>query len=151
MIRIMNALKTLRRSIFLISLPFGILHFVLPIYGKEIGADAIQIGEEIACRYLAGKGFKILATNFYCRAGELDIVARDHDSLAFVEVKSRRGSAGMEQALGPRKIRSLKTAARVYLQQALLDREDYRFMIIYVHLPEDPDDQALVECIDDPF
>ena len=37
-------LGTLRRAIFLISLPFGILSFVLPIYGKEIGADAVQIG-----------------------------------------------------------------------------------------------------------
>jgi MFS family permease len=34
----------LQRSIFLISLPFGILDFVLPIYGKRIGADALQIG-----------------------------------------------------------------------------------------------------------
>ena len=39
-----NTLYTLRRAIFMISLPFGILSFVLPIYGKEIGADAVQIG-----------------------------------------------------------------------------------------------------------
>jgi MFS family permease len=39
-----GVLRTLRRVIFLVSLPFGILHFVLPIYGKEIGADAVQIG-----------------------------------------------------------------------------------------------------------
>lgn len=32
------------RAIFLISLPFGILDFVLPIYGKRLGADAVQIG-----------------------------------------------------------------------------------------------------------
>ena len=37
-------LRNLRRTIFLISLPFGILYFALPIYGQEIGADAIQIG-----------------------------------------------------------------------------------------------------------
>ena len=40
----MSTLNTLRRTVFLVSLPFGILHFVLPIYGKEIGADAVQIG-----------------------------------------------------------------------------------------------------------
>lgn len=39
-----STLGTLTRAILLISLPFGILHFVLPIYGKEIGADAVQIG-----------------------------------------------------------------------------------------------------------
>ena len=39
-----EALPTIRKSIFWISLPFGILGFVLPIYGKEIGAGALQIG-----------------------------------------------------------------------------------------------------------
>jgi MFS family permease len=39
-----NPLTTLRRAILYISLPLGILHFVLPIYGKQIGADAVQIG-----------------------------------------------------------------------------------------------------------
>jgi len=110
-----------------------------------------RIGEEIACSYLAGKGFNILATNFYCRTGELDIVARDHESLVFVEVKCRRGGGGMEQALGPLKIKSLKCSARVYLQRAFLDQENYRFMIIYVHLPQDSESPAVVECIDDAF
>jgi DHA1 family multidrug resistance protein-like MFS transporter len=39
-----TAIPTIRRSIFLISLPFGILGFVLPIYGKTLGASALQIG-----------------------------------------------------------------------------------------------------------
>ncbi|MFZ5917011.1 MAG: MFS transporter [Chloroflexota bacterium] len=40
----MKTLATLRRAILLISLPFGILHFALPIYGQEIGANAVEIG-----------------------------------------------------------------------------------------------------------
>jgi MFS family permease len=40
----MPALRALRRSIFLVALPFGMLTFVLPIYGLEIGASAVQIG-----------------------------------------------------------------------------------------------------------
>ena len=39
-----STIPTIRRSIFLISLPFGILGFVLPIYGKALGADAVEIG-----------------------------------------------------------------------------------------------------------
>ncbi len=39
-----NTLNTLRQAIYMISLPFGILSFVLPVYGQEIGADAVQIG-----------------------------------------------------------------------------------------------------------
>ncbi len=39
-----SALKALRPAIFLISLPLGILGFILPVYGRELGADAVQIG-----------------------------------------------------------------------------------------------------------
>jgi DHA1 family multidrug resistance protein-like MFS transporter len=39
-----ETLATLTRAIFLVSLPFGILHFVLPIFGQQVGADAVQIG-----------------------------------------------------------------------------------------------------------
>ena len=42
--RHVGTLSPLRQAIFLISLPFGILDFVLPVYGQRIGADAIQIG-----------------------------------------------------------------------------------------------------------
>ena len=40
----MKQLSSLRRTILMVSLPFGILSFALPIYGMEIGADAVQIG-----------------------------------------------------------------------------------------------------------
>ena len=40
----METLSSLRRSLFLVSLPFGILMFALPIYGKQIGAGAVEIG-----------------------------------------------------------------------------------------------------------
>jgi MFS family permease len=39
-----NSLNTLRQAVFLISLPLGILGFILPVYGRAIGADAVQIG-----------------------------------------------------------------------------------------------------------
>jgi putative endonuclease len=53
---------------------------------REVGAA----GEEAAARYLAKHGFKLLHRNLHLgRLGELDIVAREHDTLVFVEVKSR--------------------------------------------------------------
>jgi MFS family permease len=39
-----NVIATIRRAILLVSLPFGILSFVLPIYGKRLGASALEIG-----------------------------------------------------------------------------------------------------------
>ena len=50
-------------------------------------------GEDLACRHLAAQGYAILARNFRCRSGEVDVVARDGDVTVFVEVKHRRGSA----------------------------------------------------------
>ena len=41
---VLDALKALRQAIFLISLPLGILSFILPVYGAELGAGAVQIG-----------------------------------------------------------------------------------------------------------
>jgi putative endonuclease len=48
-----------------------------------------QFGEEIACRELERLGYVILARRYRRRGGEIDIVARDGSTLAFVEVKCR--------------------------------------------------------------
>lgn len=49
-------------------------------------------GEDEARRYLEAMGWRILATRWRCRFGELDIVARDDRTLVFVEVRSRGSS-----------------------------------------------------------
>src|SRR5262249_12815895 len=49
-------------------------------------------GEKLACRFLRSHGYKILYRNFKARGGgEIDVVCRDGDTLAFVEVKTRSG------------------------------------------------------------
>jgi putative endonuclease len=56
--------------------------------------DAVgRHGEELAARHLEAAGLRILARNWRCREGELDIVARDGDLLVFVEVKTRSSLA----------------------------------------------------------
>ncbi len=52
---------------------------------KELGRK----GEEAAVRFLRNKGFEILETNWTCFAGEADIIAREGDTLCFIEVKTR--------------------------------------------------------------
>jgi putative endonuclease len=47
-------------------------------------------GEDIAADYLERRGYEVVERNFRCRSGELDIVARDGDTLVFCEVKTRR-------------------------------------------------------------
>ena len=56
--------------------------------------DAVgRYGEQCAADHLAAAGLEILARNWRCRAGELDIVARDGSQLVFVEVKTRSSLA----------------------------------------------------------
>ncbi|WP_319944606.1 YraN family protein [Nocardia macrotermitis] len=48
-------------------------------------------GEELAAQYLRAAGMEIVARNWRCRYGELDLIARDAEVTAFVEVKTRPG------------------------------------------------------------
>lgn len=50
-------------------------------------------GEAAAAQYLASRGMQIVATNWRCRLGEVDIIAREGATLVFCEVKTRRGLA----------------------------------------------------------
>jgi len=56
--------------------------------------DAVgRYGEQLAADHLESAGLVVLARNWRCREGELDIVARDGDQLVFVEVKTRSSLA----------------------------------------------------------
>ncbi len=57
-----------------------------------------QQGEAIAAKHLCVKGYEIIATNWRCAYGEIDLIARKDDLLIFVEVKTRR-AATTESAL----------------------------------------------------
>ncbi|MGB3305659.1 MAG: YraN family protein [Thermomicrobiales bacterium] len=48
-------------------------------------------GESHALRYLEAQGHRLVARNWHCRSGELDLVTLDGEILVFVEVKTRRG------------------------------------------------------------
>ena len=75
-------------------------------------------GEELAARHLAAQGYEILERNWRCAAGELDLVARDGQCLAFVEVRTRRGQSlgSPEESVTLAKQARLITLAETYLQ-----------------------------------
>ena len=77
------------------------------------------MAEEQACRFLEGKGLKLLTHNYSCRQGEIDLVMRDNEMLVFVEVRYRRskdyGSA--VESVDSRKQAKLISTAQHYLQQ----------------------------------
>ncbi|GAC1443608.1 MAG: YraN family protein [Mycobacteriales bacterium] len=72
-----------------------------------------QYGEDLAVEHLTAAGMTVLARNWRCREGELDIVARDGDSLVFVEVKARSGIGFGEpaEAVGRVKARRIRVLA----------------------------------------
>jgi putative endonuclease len=72
-------------------------------------------GEERAARYLARRGYTILARNVRAANGELDIVARQGEILAFVEVKNHRRREASLLAMSPDKCRRLQAAASAWL------------------------------------
>ena len=96
-----------------------------------------QWGEEQVAEKLRRDGWTIVARNFRCRMGELDLVAENEIFLAFVEVKLRKddrfGSAC--EAVTPSKQRKLRAAAQYYLMSHPT-RLQPRFDVAEVYAPQ---------------
>jgi putative endonuclease len=80
-------------------------------------------GEDLAVRHLAAKGYQIVARNWRCETGELDVVAKDGEDLVFVEVRTRRG-----QALGTpeESVTAAKQARLIALAEAYVQTHDWQ-------------------------
>ncbi len=74
-------------------------------------------GERLAAQYLAGMGYELVARNWRCEVGEIDLVVLDGDCLVFVEVRTRRGrSLGTpEDSITARKRQRLWDLAWAYI------------------------------------
>jgi putative endonuclease len=75
--------------------------------------------ESRAANYLERHGITILARNYRCRVGEIDLVARDGEELVFVEVRMRAEGhfGGALESVTPRKQRRIAAAANMYLSR----------------------------------
>lgn len=97
-------------------------------------------GEELAARHLVGRGWRILDRNYRAGPRELDLVAHRGDVLAFVEVKTRRGTGFGHplEAITRRKRAEVETCARAWLRAHLTSSHLVRrFDAIAVFLGED--------------
>lgn len=95
-------------------------------------------GEDAAAKFLKRNGFKILARNARLSRYEIDIIAREGDTIAFVEVKTRASDAvaAPEVNVDARKRNHIRRAAHVYIAEHGDDETYYRFDIASVVLPE---------------
>lgn len=73
--------------------------------------------EELAARYLAAQGLRVIARNYRCRFGEIDLIAKDGEALVFVEVRLRRSGrfGGALASITHAKQTKLIATARCYL------------------------------------
>ena len=76
-----------------------------------------KAAEDRAADYLVGQGLRLVARNWRCRGGEIDLILRDGDSLVFVEVRARKSAAfgGAAASITTTKQARLIHAARLYL------------------------------------
>jgi putative endonuclease len=78
-----------------------------------------QKGEELAVKFLKKKGYRIIRQNYKTPVGEIDIIAKDKDTIVFVEVKTRES---MEfgypfEAVNSTKRRKIANVAKLYIKK----------------------------------
>jgi putative endonuclease len=100
---------------------------------RQLGAS----GERVAANWLEARGYRILARNWRCPYGELDLIAEQDGELVFVEVKTRRGTShgAPEEAITPAKRARLVAAAQSYLAEiAAPDDRPFRIDVLAVDI-----------------
>lgn len=107
-------------------------------------------GEESACRFLEDRGYRILARNFRNSLGEIDVIAKQGQTICFIEVKARASDrfGDPAQAVSFHKRRKISQVALAYLKANRLTDVDARFDVVSV-LGEG--ENAVVELIEDAF
>ena len=93
-------------------------------------------GEDIAAGYLQRQGHTILARNWRCPAGEIDIVAREAEELVFVEVRARRGEkyGTAEESITARKQAKLVEVAQTYVLTMELEDVAWRIDVVAIEV-----------------
>jgi putative endonuclease len=93
-------------------------------------------GERAAARHLKRHGMRVLLRGYRTKQGEIDLIARDGNTLVFVEVKSRRYGVPAE-AVTPEKQRRLTMAALHFLRRHQLLEVRSRFDVVAIVWPDD--------------
>ena len=94
-------------------------------------------GERVASRYLETAGLVVLARNWRCSAGEVDLILRDGPDVVFCEVKTRRSESfgTPAEAVTATKVRRLRRLAAEWLAESGVRPREVRFDVVAV-LPQ---------------
>lgn len=109
---------------------------------QQMGRD----GEALARAALRRGGYEILEERYRTPFGEIDVIARDGDTLVFVEVKARRDDhfGGGAAAVTVRKQRTITRVAQAYLARTRLHHLASRFDVVVIEWPVDAPPRAQI-------
>jgi len=114
---------------------------------KELGKK----GEDLALRFLKKNGYRIFERNYVCKMGEVDIIAKEKDTLAFIEVKTRTSTAfGPPQlAVNSAKQMQLSKVALYFLKEKGIEDVKARFDVVAILLgPKGPEIELIRDAFD---
>lgn len=94
-------------------------------------------GERAATRYLTRRRYRVLARNYRCAAGEIDLICVHDRAIVFVEVKTRTTDQAQDlhEAIRPNQWRRIENAAHYYVMQHDLSDRACRFDVVTVLWP----------------
>lgn len=110
-------------------------------------------GEDCAAAYLRRRGYRILARNYSCRFGEIDIIAADRHYVVFVEVKLRASDRFVRAGayVTPAKQARIRTAASLWLAEHETELQP-RFDVIEIYAPDGmATKQPVIRQLEDAF
>jgi len=95
-----------------------------------------KFGEELALRRIKHLGYTKIVRNFRCPLGEVDIIARDGDTLVFLEIKTRRGRPidYAKEAVNAKKKRQISKVALAYMKSTNCSNVRARFDVVAISL-----------------
>ena len=100
-------------------------------------------GESLAAEYLQKKRYKVIASQYRCRFGEIDLIACDKKHIVFVEVKLRKSDqfARAAEFVDYHKQNRLRTTAAFYLSENETNLHP-RFDVIEIYAPQGMETQS---------
>ena len=107
----------------------------MPNRRKKFG----EKGEALAAGQLKKEGYQIIETNYRTKLGEIDIIAKDKDTIVFVEVKARSSVrfGSPKWAVTPQKQKKISVVALYYLKSTNQSNAKARFDVVTVALNQD--------------
>ena len=104
-------------------------------------------GEDIAAAYLQGKGYRIAKRDYKCPLGEIDVAAKDGDTIVFVEVKSRKSEEFRDPqlAVGLEEQKKISRISLTYLEEKRLYPGNARFDVVAIKMLPDGSSIELIQ------